>query len=104
VNTRRNISDAERWGSMVAGAALTLYGLNRWRRGGWLLTAGGVYLFQRGKTGHCYTYDLLGVSTADDALAGRRTDMAVDNRVQINAIQMAALETLCEDDRLVRAD
>jgi hypothetical protein len=63
----RNISGAERWGSMVAGAALTLYGLSRFRRGGWILSAFGVLLLRRGATGHCHTYDLLGVSTAEDS-------------------------------------
>jgi hypothetical protein len=90
---------------MVAGAALTLYGLNRWRRGGWLLAAGGVLLFGRGKTGHCYTYDLLGVSTADGPQAGGRTYIPVDKPVRSNAIETRAVfKTLCEDDRLVTAD
>jgi uncharacterized membrane protein len=61
----RNIGDRERWGSIAAGTALTLYGLSRLRRGGWLLAAFGVLLFRRGSTGHCHTYDLLGVSTLD---------------------------------------
>ena len=61
----RNISDAERWGSIAAGAALTLYGLSRLRRNGWMLAAFGVLLFRRGASGHCHTYDLLGVSTAE---------------------------------------
>jgi uncharacterized membrane protein len=62
-----NISDRERWGSMIGGAALTLYGLSRVRRHGWILAAFGVLLFRRGATGHCHTYDLLGVSTARDS-------------------------------------
>ncbi|HEY7497966.1 MAG TPA: DUF2892 domain-containing protein [Vicinamibacterales bacterium] len=61
----RNISDAERWGSMIGGAALTLYGLSRFSRGGWILSAFGVLLFRRGATAHCHTYDLFGVSTAE---------------------------------------
>jgi uncharacterized membrane protein len=60
-----NISTAERWGSMLGGAALTLYGLSRLRRGGWILAGFGVLLFGRGAGGHCRTYDLLGVSTAE---------------------------------------
>jgi uncharacterized membrane protein len=61
----RNMSDAERWGSMAAGAALALYGLSRMRRHGWILAMFGALLFRRGTSGHCYTYELLGVSTAD---------------------------------------
>jgi uncharacterized membrane protein len=63
----RNISDAERWASMAGGAALTLYGLSRLRRHGWTLIPFGVWLFRRGSTGHCVTYDVLGVSTAEMA-------------------------------------
>jgi uncharacterized membrane protein len=62
-----NINDRERWGSMVGGAALTLYGLSRLRRRGWILAAFGVLLFRRGATGHCQTYDLLGLSTARES-------------------------------------
>lgn len=62
-----NISDRERWGSMLGGAALTLYGLSRFRRGGWIFAAFGVMLFRRGASGHCHTYDLLGVSTARES-------------------------------------
>jgi uncharacterized membrane protein len=58
-----NMSDADRWGSMIGGAALALYGLRRWRRGGWILAGFGVLLFRRGATGHCFTYDLLGMQT-----------------------------------------
>jgi uncharacterized membrane protein len=62
-----NISDRERWGSLLGGAALTWYGVSRFRRGGWILAAFGLMLFRRGATGHCYTYDLLGVSTARES-------------------------------------
>jgi uncharacterized membrane protein len=63
----RNISDAERWGSMLGGTALTLYGLSRFSRGGWILTAFGLLLFRRGATAHCDTYELFGVSTAEES-------------------------------------
>ena len=58
------MSDADRWGSQLLGAAMTIYGLSRWRRGGWVLAGFGLLLVRRGVSGHCYTYDLLGVSTA----------------------------------------
>lgn len=63
----RNISDAERWASMAGGTALTLYGLSRFRRQGWILAAFGLLLFRRGASGHCHTYDVLGVSTAEES-------------------------------------
>jgi uncharacterized membrane protein len=61
----RNISNAERCASIAGGAALTLYGLSRLRRYGWMLIPFGVFLFRRGASGHCVTYDVLGVSTAE---------------------------------------
>jgi uncharacterized membrane protein len=73
----RNINDAERWASMAAGAALAVYGLSRRRGGGWLVTALGGALLQRGVTGYCHVYNALGRNTAgrpDDprrALGGR---------------------------------
>ena len=54
-----NISDAERWGSMAAGAALALYGLTRRRGSGLALAALGGALVQRGATGFCHVYDAL---------------------------------------------
>lgn len=60
------MSDAERWGSIAAGAALTLYGLSRRRRHGWILATCGVLLFRRGAAGHGHTYDRLDVSAAPE--------------------------------------
>jgi hypothetical protein len=62
------MSEADRWGSQLAGAAMTIYGLRHWRRGGWILTGFGLLLFRRGYTGYCHTYDLLGVSASLPAL------------------------------------
>ena len=61
----RNISEAERWGSMVGGAALVLYGVSRLRPHGWILATLGILLFRRGATAHCHTYDILGIGTAE---------------------------------------
>ena len=71
----RNINEVERWLSIGAGAAMVFYGLTR-RRGGWILAGFGAWLVQRGASGHCYTYDLFGISTAGSsdtrrALGGR---------------------------------
>jgi uncharacterized membrane protein len=60
----RNISETERWVSMAAGAGLVAYGLSR-RRGSGLVLAGlGAWLARRGMTGHCETYQMLGLNTA----------------------------------------
>jgi Protein of unknown function (DUF2892) len=78
---RRNISEAERWGSLIGGVALTAYGLGRFRRHGWILATFGVLLFRRGLTRHCHTYDLLGVSTAPASSGEARVAPAEDPAV-----------------------
>lgn len=67
VRSGRNISEAERWISMAAGVGLAAYGLSRRRGSGWILAAFGGLLFRRGMTGHCETYDLLGLNTSETA-------------------------------------
>ena len=72
VRSGRNISDVERWLSMAAGTGLALYGLSRRKTAGWMLTALGGMLLQRGATGHCHTYEALGVNTAGTGEDTRR--------------------------------
>ena len=72
VRSARNISDLERWVSLAAGTGLALYGLSRRRSAGWFLTAVGGVLLQRGATGHCPTYEALGVNTAGTGEDTRR--------------------------------
>lgn len=64
VRAGRNISETERWVSMAAGAGMALYGLSRRRTSGLVLAGLGAWLFKRGMSGHCDTYQMLGVSTA----------------------------------------
>jgi len=63
VRSGQNMSNVERWLSMAAGTGLALYGLSRRKRAGWVLTALGGMLIQRGATGHCHTYEALGINT-----------------------------------------
>jgi len=72
VRSGRNISEIERWLSVAAGTGLTLYGLSRRRRSGWLLTALGGMLIERGATGHCRTYEALGINSAGTGEDTRR--------------------------------
>lgn len=89
VREGRNISDAERWGSMAAGTGLALYGLAKRGASGWLMAGAGALLLRRGLSGHCHTYDLLGVNTAGtqsdtrQALSGSR-GLIVEESVVIN--------------------
>jgi uncharacterized membrane protein len=68
----RNISNVERWVSLGAGAGLALYGLSRRRNSGWMMTALGAMLLQRGASGHCHTYEAFGINTAGTGEDTRR--------------------------------
>ena len=60
----RNISETERWASMLAGGGLAAYGLTRGRAGGWVLAGLGALLVRRGMNAHCDVYQALGLNTA----------------------------------------
>jgi uncharacterized membrane protein len=89
VRSGRNISETERWISMAAGVGLALYGLSR-RRGGGLVLAGlGAWLFRRGTSGYCMTYQMLGLNTSSTAgdtrrALGGRGGIRVEESVTIN--------------------
>lgn len=61
----QNISETERWISTGAGAALVAAGLLRGRLSGLLAAGIGAGLIYRGMSGHCYTYEMLGINTND---------------------------------------
>ena len=89
VRSRRNMSDADRWLSIEAGTGLALYGLSRRKSAGWFLAAMGGMLLQRGASGHCNTYELLGINTAGTGEDTRRAlsgtaGTHVDESVTIN--------------------
>jgi uncharacterized membrane protein len=85
----QNISESERWGSMAAGATMFLYGLSRRRTSGWILAGLGALLVRRGVSGHCHTYQALGINTAGtqqdtrQALGGN-AGVIVEESVTIN--------------------
>jgi uncharacterized membrane protein len=88
VRDGRNIGDVERWSSVAAGLGLAAYGLSR-RRGGWILAGLGAWLVQRGISGHCHTYELLGMNTAGTGedtrrALGGRGGVIVEESVTIN--------------------
>lgn len=85
----RNISDTERWLSMAAGAGLAMYGLTRRRTAGWVMAGLGAMLVRRGMSGHCHTYQMLGLNTAgtgDDTrqALGGNAGVVVDESVVID--------------------
>jgi uncharacterized membrane protein len=70
-----NVSDPERWVSVVAGAAIAAFGLSRRSVGGIALAVVGGGLVWRGASGHCNVYESLGISTATDG--GRESAVSV---------------------------
>jgi uncharacterized membrane protein len=63
MQTQTNVSNPERWVSVIAGAAIAAFGLKRRSLGGLALAGIGGGLVWRGATGHCAIYESLGLST-----------------------------------------
>ncbi len=63
----RNVSEPERWISVILGTAVAAYGLKMRSVPGLVLGAVGGALVWRGATGHCMVYESLGLSTASDS-------------------------------------
>jgi uncharacterized membrane protein len=62
-----NVSQNERWLSLIGGGALLAGGLIRGSMSGVVLASLGAALAYRGFTGHCHLYDALRYSTAEGA-------------------------------------
>src|SRR6266550_8238119 len=60
-----NVGGLERFACAITGGALAAYGLRRRSASGLILTLAGAALLHRGGTGHCNTYQALGITTAD---------------------------------------
>jgi uncharacterized membrane protein len=71
----RNVSEPERWLSVIFGSALAAYGLKKRSVPGIVLSAIGGAMVWRGATGHCMVYEAAGVTTANDD--ARQGDPAV---------------------------
>jgi uncharacterized membrane protein len=61
---RVNVGGTERIASLMSGGLLTIYGLSRRSLGGLAIAALGGSLLYRGTSGHCATYEKLGLDTA----------------------------------------
>lgn len=88
-STGINVGGAERFACAIAGGALAVYGLRRRSAGGLILTLAGAALLHRGGTGHCNTYQALGITTthASDHSAGEHDqDVARDVHVEKSII------------------
>lgn len=89
----RNVGDMERVISVVGGAALAAYGLDRRDMSGSFLAVVGAELIRRGTTGHCLVYDALNVSTASDATShGPHRDLSVGRGATVRASRAVRIE------------
>jgi uncharacterized membrane protein len=81
-----NVSGIERLACAITGGALAAYGLRRRSAGGLILTLAGAALLHRGSTGHCNTYQALGISTAKTSEhdAGVARDVHVEKSIIID--------------------
>jgi uncharacterized membrane protein len=70
--TNRNLSELERWMSIVAGTGLAVYGLAHLKSKGWLYLIGGGLLLRRGVSAHCDVYEAFGLNTAGTGSDTRR--------------------------------
>jgi len=80
-----NVGNIERAACAIAGGALAAYGLKRRTAGGLVLTLAGAALLHRGATGHCNTYQALGITTAgseDQKAAEQHAGIARDVHVE----------------------
>src|SRR5688500_6469731 len=93
VAAHKNVGDSERLISVVGGATLAVYGLERRDFQGGLLAVVGAELVRRGATGHCVVYDALNVSTASDATAhGPHRDLRVGPAATVRASRAVKIE------------
>jgi uncharacterized membrane protein len=79
-----NVGAIERLACAIAGGAMAAYGLRRRSASGLILTLAGAALLHRGGTGHCNTYQALGITTAGDGEHG--ADIARDVHVEKSII------------------
>ncbi|HYE65468.1 MAG TPA: SRPBCC family protein [Pyrinomonadaceae bacterium] len=78
-----NLSETERWASIIGGGALALYGLTRWSPGGFVLALAGGSLIYRGASGHCDVYGALGISTAGAEGQNRNVSVSADRGIKV---------------------
>jgi uncharacterized membrane protein len=88
-HSARNVSEPERWASVAAGAGLVLIGLRKRSAAGLAIAGMGGLLMRRGATGHCHTYEALGLNTASNGSDTRRVlrgrgGTLVDESVTVN--------------------
>jgi len=78
--TSVNVSQTERWASVLGGAALAALALRGGRSKGvaGLAALAGLPLILRGATGHCPVYQKMGIDRTEGSTTGKGTALASD--------------------------
>lgn len=84
MNNEKNISEPERWLSVILGSALAGYGVKKRSIPGLAVAAVGASLVWRGVTGHCFVYEAAGVSTAEER--GDQVSVPYGNGVRVEEV------------------
>src|SRR5262245_63005527 len=79
-----NITEPERWASLIAGSALAVAGLARRSRGGLAAALAGAELIRRGVTGHSLAFEWLGVRTAGKGQGAETTSVPYELGVRVD--------------------
>jgi uncharacterized membrane protein len=79
-----NITETERWASLIGGSALAAIGLSRGTRGGLATALAGAELIRRGATGHSLLFEWLGVRTAGKGQGGATTSVPYELGVRVD--------------------
>lgn len=79
----RNISETERWASIIAGGALAVLGLERRSPLGIALALVGGDLIRRGATGHSFIFEALGIRTAPAGQGAETTSVPYELGIRV---------------------
>jgi len=79
-----NISQAERWASIIGGSTLAVLGLSKRSAGGLAAAAAGAFLVQRGATGHCHLMEAFGKSTAPKGDGAATTSIPYELGIRVD--------------------
>ncbi|MFB3827776.1 MAG: SRPBCC family protein [Bryobacteraceae bacterium] len=79
-----NLSALERTASVIAGGALSVWGIRRQSPAGFAVAALGAEFVRRGATGHCYVYNLLGVRTAPLGQGAETTSVPYELGIRVD--------------------
>jgi len=80
-----NITEPERWASLIGGSALAVIGLSRRSRSGLATALAGAELIRRGVTGHCVLFSLLGIRTAGKGQGAETTSIPYEMGIRLDS-------------------